>query len=537
MNSTMAQAIRQLMTTFLVLFLLISAVAAYIALSNQAFFNGPVLAQGKYDPRICPPYDSPVRGTIFDRNGVKLAWSEPNPDAFCGYQRRYDPRVASSGLAPLLGYYSPVYGIAGVESSYNDELAGVMRGETLQDVGDKLLHRPRRGQDITLTIDINLQVQASKNYDQAYLAGTNIGCQAPGSNPPGAMVVENPSNGEILAMVSKPSYDPNKIAAIAQPSDDDYYQTLRKMSQSPLLNRAAQGLYVPGSTFKTMSLIAGLDSGVASLDTPYTKEEALNFLVNGQVIKWDGYYAGEWQSGGHIARFPMPLADGYAYSDNVIFARLAVKTGADTWLDYVRRFGIKTPGTNVDPIPFDAPYSQSQAFNAIKDGKANEFSVNLLAESGFGQGELLISPLTMTEVSSAVANGGVLVGPHVRLGKQTESKQVMSDGTAAALRQAMWDVVDHGTADTYLSPNNSARLANSPIKQGGKTGTGQSDAQNPQSWWISFAGDDQAPGGGPARLAITVFKEHSGDGGCQTWVADATYRYAADRRIGPYGNS
>jgi len=531
MNTLTTGSIRRLFTTFLILFLIVSGVAAYVQVFNQAFFNGPVLAHGTYDGRSCPPFDTPLRGTIYDRNGVKLAWTVQDPKAKCGYRREYDPRVATSGLAPLLGYYSTQYGEAGVESAFNDALAGVQHGVTPSDVADKLLHRPRHGQDIRLTIDINLQVEASNSYDKEYLPGLNGLCQAAGTHPPGSMIVEDPHTGEILAMVSKPSYDPNQI------DKSGYFQQLRADPGLPLINRAAQGLYAPGSTFKTMTLIAGLDSGTASLDNMYTKDEALNYVINGEPIRWDDYYAGAWRSGNNVASFPMPLIDGYAYSDNVIFARLAVATGADKWLDYARRYGIATPGTRVDAVPFDAPYKQSSAYNAIgSNGQPQDFNVNLLAESGFGQGQLLISPLTMAELTSSVAADGVIVSPHVLLGADTSSQQVISPTTAAGIRKAMWAVVDHGTGNTYPDPHGGPPLKFSSTQEGGKSGTAQLEEGSPQSWWISLAPDDQYPnGGGQAKLVITVNKERSGDGGCQAWVANTTYKYAMDHHIGPYG--
>ena len=534
MNTMTTGSIRRLLTTFLILFLIISLVAAYVQIFNQAFFNGPVLAHSEHDRRNCPPYDAPLRGTIFDRNGVKLAWTVQDPKSQpCGYRRQYDPRVASSGLAPLLGYYSTQYGTAGVENAFNDALAGVQHGETINDITDKLLHRPRHGQDIRLTIDINLQVEASNAFDSAYLSSNIVSaCQPAGSHPPGSMVVEDPHSGEILAMVSKPSYDPNQI------DNKGYFQQLQADPGLPLLDRAAQGLYVPGSVFKTTTLLASLDSGTSTLDTTYTKDEALHFVSNGEPINWDDYITfHQWQSGRFVANFPMPLIDGYAYSDNVIFAREAVNTGADKWLSYLRKYGIATPGTQVAPIPFDAPYKQSSAYNAIgSDGQPQDFNINLLAESGFGQGQLLISPLTMSVITSSVANDGMLVTPHVLLGGDTSSQQVISPNAAAGVRKAMWAVVDHGTGATYPNPTGGPQLLDSPAQMGGKSGTGQGDEPNPQSWWISLAPDDQYPnGGGPAKMAITVMKEHSGDGGCQAWVANATYNYAINHKIGPFG--
>jgi peptidoglycan glycosyltransferase len=534
MNASMIPTIRRLLTTFLVIFLLLSGVAAYIQITNQVFFGGPVLAQGQYDPRTCPPYDAPVRGTIYDRNGVRLAWTEQDPNVKCGYRRKYDPRVATSGLAPLLGYYSSRVGTAGVEASFNDQLAGIIHGQTAQDVVDKLLHRPRHGQDVYLTIDLNLQIAASKYYDNSYLSGRV--CQAPGSHPPGAMVVENPNTGEILAMVSKPSYDPNQI------DDENYWHQLQTDPRHPLLNRAAQGLYVPGSSFKTLTLLAALDAGKATLSDQFTKEEAVNYVANGRPISWDDYLQGEWS----FLNFPITLEQGYAYSDNVIFAREAANVGADTWLDYVSRFGILVPGKDVKSIAFDAPSTQSQAFSR----KPSDFDGALLAESGFGQGELQISPLTNAVITSAIAANGQIHSPHVLLtaatfgtkpqdaissaSPSTDGTQIVSADAAARVRQAMWAVSDYGTAHTAPNPDSGIRIDQSPVKEGGKTGTAQLESGSPHAWWTSLAPDDQAPGGGPAKMAVVVMKEHSGEGACQVWVGDNTYLYAMDHHIGPF---
>ncbi|HEV8194268.1 MAG TPA: penicillin-binding transpeptidase domain-containing protein [Ktedonobacterales bacterium] len=539
MNSEMVPTIRRLVTTFLILFLVLSGVAAYVQITNQVFLNGPALAQGQYDPRKCPPYDAPVRGAIYDRNGVRLAWTEQDPKAQCGYKRVYDPRVATSGLAPLMGYYSSRFGTAGVEASFNDQLAGTIHGQTVQDVTDKLLHRPRHGQDVYLTIDINLQVAASKYYDDqnSYLSSSDGSpCQLPGTHPPGAMVVEDPNTGEIMAMVSKPSFDPNKI------DDETYFKRLQADPLHPLLDRPAQGLYVPGSSFKTLTLISALDSGKANLADQFTKDEAVNYVANGRPITWDDYVKGEWPQ----LNFPITLDQGFAYSDNVIFAREATTVGADTWLDYVSRFGILVPGKDVKPIPFDAPFSQSQAFSR----KPSDFDGALLAESGFGQGELQISPLTNAVMTSAVAANGVIHSPHVLLtaavsgtrpqdaiasaSPTTDGTQVFSADTAAKVRQSMWSVTDFGTAAFSPNPVSGAHLDQSPVEEGGKTGTAQLDSGFPHTWWISLAPDDQAPGGGPAKMVVVVMKEHSGEGACQVWVGDNTYRYAIDHHIGPY---
>lgn len=540
MNTSMNVTIRQLMTAFIILFLLISGVAAYIQIGNQAFYNGPTLASGQYDQRKCPPFDSPLRGKIFDRKGNLIAQTVQDPNAPCGFRREYASWVASSGLAPLIGYYSYQYGTAGVEASYNDQLGGVLSGETFQNATAKLLHEARYGSDLYLTIDKTVQEQASHIYDTDYLTGSV--CQPAGSNPPGSLIVEDPNNGEILAMVSKPSYDPNKI------DDPAYWSRLNNDPSAPLLNHATQGLYDPGSTFKTVTLLAALDTGTLSLDSTFTKNEAVNYTVNGEPLPWYDYKDGTWSYIPDSQLFPLSLRDAYAYSDNTVFARTAVKLGASTWLSYVRKFGIATPGTDVQPVPFDAPSAQSRAYPAQENGKPVEFTDNLLAESGFGQGKLLISPLTMTEVASTVAAGGTLYTPHVGykvVPHGTNPGDVLPTApqtygagstvrpeTAQSVRKAMWAVVDHGTAFAGLQ-RDGIYPKDSGVAMGGKTGTGQTNNANPETWWISLAPDDQASGGSAAKLALTVMKEHSGEGACQVWGANDLYQFVFDKHLVP----
>ncbi|HLZ22658.1 MAG TPA: penicillin-binding transpeptidase domain-containing protein [Ktedonobacterales bacterium] len=544
MNTNMNVTIRRLANAFIILFLVISAVAAYVQIANQAFYNGPVLASGTYDQRKCPPYDAPLRGTIYDRNGNWIARTVRDSNAPCGYRREYAGWVADTGLAPLVGYFSYRYGTSGIEGSYNDILAGVQSGETFQNVTAKLLHKARYGNDIYLTIDMKEQEAASNYYDNSAIEGGGV-CQAPGSHPPGSLIVEQPTTGEILAMVSKPSYDANKID---DPNHPEYWQQLQNDSGSPLLNHATQGLYDPGSTFKTVTLLAALDTGTISLDTTFTQQQAVYYTINGENINWDDYLQGVWNFSGSPLSFPLTVRDAYALSDNTVFARTAVQLGKDNWLNYARKFGIATPGVNVDPVPFDAPQYQSSAYPATINGKPVDFNNNLLAESGFGQGDLLITPLTMTEISSAVAAGGILYAPHVAWkviphGVSASSiiptqpqiytgSPIFRPETAQSVRTAMWAVVDHGTAWAGIA-RNGIYPKDSGVKMGGKTGTGQLGSGQPQTWWISLAPDDQAPGGAPARLNVTVMKEKSGEGACQVWVANDTYQYAFDHNLVP----
>ncbi len=535
MNNTTGPAIRRLTAIFISLLLIISAIGAYTQVSDRAFFNGPLLAESQtYNARgHCPPYDSPVRGTIYDRNGVKLAWSVPDPNATCGYKREYlDPT-----LSPLIGYFSYKYGTAGIEAAYNDWLSGAQTGANKVNVLPHLLHEPQYGNNLYLTIDERLQQYVNNVYNASALFGGV--CQS-ASDPNGAVVVENPNNGEILAIVSHPYYDANKI------DDPGYFASLQSDPNLPLLDRATQGLYAPGSTFKTVTLTGVLNEGTASLSTSFSKQDALYYTVNGEPINWVDYLNGQWQN----AQFPLSLQDAYAYSDNTVYAREAVQLGASKWLEYVRRYGIETPGQGmptINPPAFDAPFDPSQAFNATTNGQPTAFTDNLLAESGFGQGQLLISPLTMATVASTVAANGYLYTPHVVLKKipygtapsdvlpVTASiyNQVMSPETASLIRQAMWAVTEYGTGSAGLPAHNGYYTYNSPAHMGGKTGTAQLHSGRPHAWWIGIAPDDASGAGtGPAKYAIALIKENSGEGACQAYVANDTMLYALQHNIG-----
>lgn len=534
MNNTIGGAIRRLTNIFIVLLLAISGVAAYVQVSDHAFFNGPVLAESDaYNASgHCPPYDAPVRGTIYDRNGVKLAWSVPDSNHRCGYRRMY----ADPTLSPLIGYFSYKYGTAGIESTYNDQLSGAQSGVTIQQVTNHLLHEPQYGQDIYLTIDERLQKYVNQVYNASAIHG-NV-CQAYNSDPNGSVTIENPNNGEILAMVSHPYFDANHI------DDAGYFAQLQSDPNKPLLNHATQGLYDPGSTFKTMTLGAAINEGSVTLDTTFTKDDATHFVANGEHIDWVDYLNGEWQN----AQFPLTVRDSFAYSDNTVFARLATQVGSDKWLSYARGFGLTTPGNGVTKdLGFDAPYFQSQTYNAVTNGGPTDFGPNLLAESGFGQGQLLVTPLTMLTVASTVAANGYLYTPHIGLktvphGVDAGSvlptassvyNQVLRPETASAVRQAMWAVAQYGTGSAGLASHNGYHIYDSPAHMGGKTGTAQTDQANPETWWIGIAPDDAAgAGSGPAKYAVTVMKEHSGEGACQVYVANDSVLYAMQNNIG-----
>src|SRR6266699_2294885 len=476
--NTISTSIRKLTNLFVILFVLLSGGLVYwqVVAAQQ-------VAANPHNIRHCLPDSAPIRGRILDRNGVVLAYSKkvdpnaPNAGTVCGYQRVYtDP-----SLAGLIGYYiSPLYGSIGIEHEF----------------------------DIYLNIDERIQRIVNHLFDAD-------------AQPPdyhfifptdrGSVIVADPHTGEILAMLSRPGFDPNRGAA----GDLNYFHQLETDPEQPLLERPIQARYVPGSSYKTMTLLAGLDSGSASLDDQFDQQHALGPVTfNGQKF---GPVGNNLCCYTH--HYPVDLRYGYAHSDNIIFAQEGVKMGAQTWLDYNDRFYVGRQ------IPFDLPVIVS---NVTKNGQP--LAANELAANSFGQGYDDISPLQETLIDNAIANDGQLMRPML-VTKIVQPKNVdpnqtgvpapipmdpnqtevasynpqllatpVSSQTASQVRDAMYGVARCGST-SYIP-----KMFDSPWSIIAKTGTGEVGGnKNPQAWLLT-----QAPYHNP-QLTILAMKENGGE--------------------------
>src|SRR5438477_9540629 len=387
-------SIRKLTQLFIVLFIALSGGLVYwqVVVAQQVTTN-------IHNSRHCLPDNAPIRGRIFDRNGVLLADSRPS-STICGYQRHYYLNDYPS-LAGLIGYYiSPLYSSSGIEHQYDDYLSGRIGLTALNNTVNQTLHRPPVGDDIYLTIDVRMQRLLDYTFDhdapipdQFYVYRTDRG----------SAIISNPHTGEILGMLSRPTFDPNRIAA----GDFDYFHSLEQDPEQPLLERPIQDTYVPGSIYKTATLLAALDSGKAHLDDPFYNDHNPNHpqaigpvtLGKGNEQETFGPIGNNLES--YTANFPVNLRYGFTHSDNIIFAQVGVETGARTWLDYNNRFYV---GRH---IPFDLPVTVS----TVTPKNSNSLGVNQLAESAFGQGVDSITPLQMTMFDNGIANNGNLMRP------------------------------------------------------------------------------------------------------------------------------
>ena len=344
-------------------------------------------------------------------------------------------------------------GYAGLEKQYEEKLRGVKGSFAyIQGAGGKvkqiLYNVPAvDGEDLHLTVKINMQKRAEEAiktivYDDS-ISGT--------------VIVMNPTTGAVEAMVSFPGYDPNDFSR--GDLDDEAWAAMEKDPKTPLLNRAIQGLYPPGSTFKPLVAITGLESGSVTLDWAFPEEQerlkGTDTIWNptkGTLIPESGVtkVTRTWSTN---RRGPMNMKNCMIQSDNIYFAYLGMKIGWDTLKRYLTVMGMG------ESVPFDLPTQKSQVKNTTPDenGNVSEETMDLLAMTGYGQGELLLTPLQLATYISAFRNGGVAYAPYVIESvwqedkteynqvshhEETVWKDLCATSTAEAIRDMLEGVVE-----------------------------------------------------------------------------------------------
>lgn len=409
------------------------------------------------------------RGLIRAADGTILARSIPARDRT--FTRRY-PEGELFGH--VTGYSYTTLGRAGLERSRNDDLAG-RRGE-LGSVVDRVIGRDPIGDNIVTTLDPEAQQVALDA-----LAGRR-----------GSVVAIEPQTGAVKVMASFPGYDPGELRTPRR------FSRLANAPGSPLLNRATQGTYPPGSTFKVVTAAAALDSGrytpASIVDGSSPKEISGTPLTNFGGKDWG----------------PIPLTTALTNSVNTVWAEVAENLGKETMRRYMRRFGF-----DEDP-PLDYPDGQMGASGSYVDGRLVPATSRFVdvGRMAIGQDKLLVTPLQMAMVAAAVANEGRLMRPRftdrivdvdgrtVERVEPEEQSRVMSARAAGQLAAMMTGVVREGTGTA-------AALAG--IDVAGKTGTAEIDPRTDlnQPWFIGFA---------PARnpevaIAVTIERSQGGQGG------------------------
>lgn len=461
--------------------------------------EAPNLAVRADNPEVIAARRSLPRGSIWDARGELLASS----DVADGLSRRtyYDP-----AFTHVIGYSSLRFGSTGIERAYEDILVGQTDPNPIRDVVNDILDRRPTPRDLSLTIDQRLQDFASQQ----------LGADA------GAVVALDPRTGAILALVSTPTFDATPISgdpnAAQEPMD-----ALRNDPAEPLLGRARQGLYVPGSIMKVFTAASALDAEVINPGTTFAdqpQQETEGFVVDGFTIRehdLGGIQPGLWA-----------LSEALQASSNIYFAHVGLEMGPETFLDYARRFGFCEPMA-IGPPGRALGVAPSYVTSPV-EGDCGPFSGRVeLATAAFGQGSIQATPVQMAMVAAAIAGDGVMPQPwlvrDVRThadGDTMSSNVVQTFGSlggtrvigaqaAADTRAAMVDAVNGELGRLFAGQGDVRLYGIGDHLSAGKTGTAQlGGEQAPHSWFIGFA---PAEDGTTPEIAIAVLVESGGSGG------------------------
>ncbi|HET9222752.1 MAG TPA: penicillin-binding protein 2, partial [Roseiflexaceae bacterium] len=434
------------------------------------------------------------RGKMIDRSGIVLVDTQVVPGGFAVRSYPLADQFHPAGFSNLVGFFSSRFGQAGLEATYGDYLSG--ERDAYSRIQDTLLGESQVGDNLHLTIDARLQ-DAAKRI---------LGDRA------GSIVVLDPQSGAVLAMVSGPGFDPRQLAfnpAADRDAENErisqYWDALNSEGAGqPLLNRPTQGRYPPGSTFKSVTAVGALehpDQGkpddircFETLETEPGAPPVVNAVPGLSGLTGD----------------PSDLEHVYAYSCNVAFAQYALRLGADMLAETAGKFQIYRPADAPEVYDgfTDLPTEPSLLYK--DSGFLNRAAA--LADTGFGQGQLQITPLQMAMVAAAIANDGVMMQPYLveRITRPDESTvlthgrralgRAMSSDTAARMRKNMRAGVAYGFGKAAQQVDPSVALV------GGKSGTAENPAGAPHAWFTAIA-----PVENP-RFAVAVMIENGGEG-------------------------
>ncbi len=394
------------------------------------------------------------RGTILAADGTVLARSVRSPASTRSesvYVRTYP---TGNQFGHPVGYYYIDLGKTGIERFRNGALNG-QTGTDVQTILDQLQGRRRQGNDVYTTLD-----PAAQQVANSALAGHE-----------GAVVALDPRTGAVRVMASTPGYDPNALR-----SQSAYRRLATGAGGKPLVNRATQFGYAPGSTFKVVTATAAIDTGAF---TPESTVDGRNDVrISGVPLQND-----ENESFG-----PITLTEALAKSVNTVWAQVAEKLGKGTMARYMNRFGF-------DRKPqLDLPAEEMSSSGEYEGARLISPRSRLVdvGRMGIGQDKLAVVPLQMAEVAAAVANHGRLMTPHLtdrivdpdgstvqRISPRVQSV-VMKRATAASLTTMMEAVVNEGTGTPAQIPG---------VQVAGKTGTAETQIGTAINnvWFIAFA--------------------------------------------------
>lgn len=424
-----------------------------VYISYFQVFVAEGIKSNSYNKRLWINEENTLRGSIIDRDGNILVYSEKKDDTNIRYYKY------GSLYSHTIGYSDREYGKAGLELQYNNILLDINDNKAINEFKN-IVAPSTNGNTLKLTLDHETQIKAKD-----LLKGRK-----------GAIVAMNPTTGEVYAMVSLPDFDTANLNVDWKGISEDV--------NSPLLNRATAGLYTPGSIFKVVTSVAALES--ENLNKEYD-------CVGSTII--DGYKFKDYQgkSHGHL-----DLKGALVKSCNTYFTEKSLLIGKTKMQQVSESFMFN------NKIPFDLPVKISNTPYKDNLGKTD------IAAASIGQGKVVATPLNMALVASAIANNGEMVKPILvkeiisKNGKvlRTNSTEVLSSVTSSLIaneiKDMMSEVVKSGTGTNASIKN---------VKVAGKTGTAENASGKSHAWFIGFAPADNP------KIAIAVVLEEEGSSG------------------------
>jgi penicillin-binding protein A len=407
------------------------------------------------------------RGQILTADGKAIVTSPKSGDTFQFGRKYTDGKLYAS----VTGYYNPIGAPTGIEGALNAQLAGTSSDQVLDRLQNIITGQSPKGASVQLTIQPKVQQAA---YDAL-------------GNQRGAVVAIDPKTGKVLAMVSKPSFDPNAIADHS--TGVAAYDALAAKSPNPLVNRAISGdLNPPGSTFKLITASAALESGKYTADSTFSNPPAYTLPGTTTTIhNADGEYCGSSKKAS--------IATAVKLSCNIPIAQLGAKLGSTALRDQAEKFGFdKALSIPIKVTPSVYP--------------SGDLDSAQTAQTAFGQFEDRATPLQMAMVAATIGNGGAEMKPNLVdkvLSPSLATVQSftpetlgnpISSSTASAVKAMMVASVASGAATN-------ARIDG--VTVAGKTGTAQNGTDQPYTlWFTGFAPADDP------KVAVAVVIENGG---------------------------
>ncbi|HEY3830025.1 MAG TPA: penicillin-binding protein 2 [Solirubrobacteraceae bacterium] len=437
--------------------------------SRWTIFQASALRENKLNHRRLLEQERVDRGRIVAADGTVLAYSVRGPEST--YVRRYPP---GGEFAHAIGYSYVDLGRTGLERYRNAPLEG-LASSGLQTILDQLLGRSDRGDEVITTLDPRAQRTA---------------IAALGAHQ-GAVVALDPRTGAVRVMASSPSYDPEAAHSPAS------YAKLEHDPEDPLVNRATEFGYAPGSTFKIVTATAAIDSGEFTSSSVLSGRNGIP--ISGVPLNND--------NGENLGQITLTAA--LAKSVNTVWAQVAERVGKSTLARYMRRFGFDAKPQLDLPAEEMSASGEYDRHGRLVSPTSPAVDVGRM---GIGQDKLRVTPLQMAEVAAAVANRGKLMVPHLtsrivdpegrtvdEIAPRVQSV-VMKSSTATAITGMMEAVVTEGTGTAAQIPG---------VQVAGKTGTAETQIGNAINnvWFIAFA-----PAADPKVAIAVTLKGVPGEG-------------------------